>query len=297
MACLRLAYRQFMAQAQDHRQLYIDHPDTILTLIDEKDFVAEIMDAHDSHAVLQSLQVLRAIERIVITQRYYGDFSFREIALRISTALEAHLFENEALCEKLMVQLATTMHYLSINTSLEAHRYGERALPVVISADDIRGLTQHMLQLFALTPTGGTVIPQASEPLTSITGRELFMTFAIDGQQVVENLKFVQEITEPMPYSGDTLSLRGQMLPVINLGQSDDTASFLIVQTPWAGQNKRYAVAIGTDITCNLLFSSPVGRAIDPASSQHPLAPNARECWASTTGNDMVFVDWTQAKA
>lgn len=92
VVCLRIAYRQFMSQSQDYKQLSLDYPDT--TLISEPDFAAELVEAEDARTVLESLATLREIERIVITQRYYGDFSFTEIAeandLKLNTVLSHH---------------------------------------------------------------------------------------------------------------------------------------------------------------------------------------------------------------
>ena len=92
VVCVRLAYRKFMAQAADFNQVYIDAEGT--TLLDESDVANEILQAENTNAVLESLKVLRDIERIVITQRYYGDFSFADIAkhngLKINTVLSHH---------------------------------------------------------------------------------------------------------------------------------------------------------------------------------------------------------------
>ena len=90
--CIRLAYRKFMAQAADFGRVYLDAEGT--TLIDETEVAGEIIQAENVGAVLESLKVLRDIERIVITQRYYGDFSFAEIAeaseLKLNTVLSHH---------------------------------------------------------------------------------------------------------------------------------------------------------------------------------------------------------------
>ena len=92
VACVRLAYRKFMAQTADFNRVYLDAEGT--SLIDEADITDELMRAEDAGAVLESLKVLRDIERIVITQRYYGDFSFAEIAkangLKLNTVLSHH---------------------------------------------------------------------------------------------------------------------------------------------------------------------------------------------------------------
>jgi DNA-directed RNA polymerase specialized sigma24 family protein len=61
--------------------------------------------------VLESLKALRDIERVVITQRYYGDFSFAEIAkvngLKLNTVLSHH---RRAL-DKLRPQLTKLLYF------------------------------------------------------------------------------------------------------------------------------------------------------------------------------------------
>jgi RNA polymerase sigma-70 factor (ECF subfamily) len=92
VACVRLAYRKFMAQASDFKRVYLDAEGT--TLLDEMDIAEEIIRSEDAAAVLESLKVLRDVERVVITQRYYGNFSFAEIAeangLKLNTVLSHH---------------------------------------------------------------------------------------------------------------------------------------------------------------------------------------------------------------
>ena len=92
VTCIRLAYRSFMRQAAEFRRVYLDEDATVL--IDETDIVHEILRVEDSREVLESLKTLRAIERIVIAQRYYGNFSFARIAqangLKLNTVLSHH---------------------------------------------------------------------------------------------------------------------------------------------------------------------------------------------------------------
>jgi len=92
VVCIRMAYRTFMAQAAGFRQLSIDVEGT--SLIDEADIADELLNAEDTNAILESLKVLRDIERIVVTQRYYGDFSFAKIAevngIKLNTVLSHH---------------------------------------------------------------------------------------------------------------------------------------------------------------------------------------------------------------
>jgi len=92
VVCIRLAYRKFMEQASEFQQLSIDSEGT--SLICETDIASEIIQAGNTDAILESLKVLRDIERIVVTQRYYGDFSFAKIAevngLKLNTVLSHH---------------------------------------------------------------------------------------------------------------------------------------------------------------------------------------------------------------
>jgi RNA polymerase sigma-70 factor (ECF subfamily) len=91
VTCIRLGYRVFMAQADSFRQIYADEG---TSLIAESDIADELLRTEKTAAVLESLKVLRDIERVVITQRYYDDFSFAEIAkrngLNINTVLSHH---------------------------------------------------------------------------------------------------------------------------------------------------------------------------------------------------------------
>jgi len=92
VVCIRAAYRYFMAQATEFQNFSIDAEGT--SLIDETDIVNEIIQTEDTEAILESLKTLRDIERIVITQRYYGDFTFAKIAevngLKLNTVLSHH---------------------------------------------------------------------------------------------------------------------------------------------------------------------------------------------------------------
>lgn len=89
---IQLAYRKFMAQSVDFQRVYPDAEGT--SLIAETDVADEIIRAENSAAVLESLKALREIERVVVTQRYYGELSFAEIAktngLKLNTVLSHH---------------------------------------------------------------------------------------------------------------------------------------------------------------------------------------------------------------
>ncbi|MDR0324515.1 MAG: RNA polymerase sigma factor [Oscillospiraceae bacterium] len=109
VVCIRLAYRKFMAQSADFRNTYLDAEGT--SLIDESDIADELLQTEDANAVLESLKVLREIERIVVTQRYYGDFSFAEIAKRNGLKLNTVLSHHRRALGKLRPQLTKLLGY------------------------------------------------------------------------------------------------------------------------------------------------------------------------------------------
>ena len=110
VVCIRRAYRMFMDQAADMQRAYIWGAEGA-SLIDESDIVEELIRAENSSAVLESLQVLRDIERIVITQRYYGDFSFNEIADRNGIKLNTVLSHHRRALAKLRPRLTNLLGY------------------------------------------------------------------------------------------------------------------------------------------------------------------------------------------
>ncbi|MCL2189310.1 MAG: sigma-70 family RNA polymerase sigma factor [Defluviitaleaceae bacterium] len=109
VVCVRLAYRKFMAQGVDFSQMYFDAEGT--SLVDETDIAREIIAAEDAAAVLESLKVLRDIERIVITQRYYGELSFAEIAASNGLKLNTVLSHHRRALGKLRPQLTKLLSY------------------------------------------------------------------------------------------------------------------------------------------------------------------------------------------
>ncbi|MCL2388332.1 MAG: sigma-70 family RNA polymerase sigma factor [Defluviitaleaceae bacterium] len=109
MVCIRLAYRKFMAQATDFQQVYLDAEGT--SLLDETDITSEIIQTENANAVLESLKVLRDIERIVITQRYYGEFSFAEIAAANGLKLNTVLSHHRRALSKLRPQLTKSLGF------------------------------------------------------------------------------------------------------------------------------------------------------------------------------------------
>lgn len=92
VVCLRIAYK-FYKKADTHSKSF-----TTLSIceaeVGEDDFVEDILNGIDAAYVLASLDTLRDMERIVITERYYGECSFKEIAqkhgINLNTILSHH---------------------------------------------------------------------------------------------------------------------------------------------------------------------------------------------------------------
>jgi len=88
-ACLRTAYKVFHRNDIDKKiTVYYD---LTSPLIDEDSFTEEIEKAEDTVFIFESLQTLKQIERVIINERYYKDFSFKEISEKYSINLNTVL--------------------------------------------------------------------------------------------------------------------------------------------------------------------------------------------------------------
>jgi DNA-directed RNA polymerase specialized sigma24 family protein len=89
---VRVAFRYF--KAWDIQKRRVADLDECLAYVSEADFVDDIIRGSDTASVLASLETLKRIEKIIITQRYYSDFTFAEIAaangLKLNTVLTHH---------------------------------------------------------------------------------------------------------------------------------------------------------------------------------------------------------------
>ena len=108
LACIRTAYKVF------HKSDAIDtvlNLEMAMPLIERDDFVDEIASASDTDAILESLQVLKSIEQIIVKERYYGDFTFREISERHGINLNTVLTHHRRALEKLRPVLSLYFEY------------------------------------------------------------------------------------------------------------------------------------------------------------------------------------------
>ena len=120
-ACIRAAYKVFHKSDQDNNIMvsFEDSP-----LIDEDSFVEEIEKAEDCAFIFQSLQTLKQVEQIIIRERYYGEFSFREISERHNINLNTVLSHHRRALEKLRPVLSLYFNYGEQNQG--GNRNGKR---------------------------------------------------------------------------------------------------------------------------------------------------------------------------
>ena len=108
-AVLRMAYKVF--HKHDRECLVLTDFDSAEPLISEDNFIREIEAAEDAAAIFESLQTLKQIERIIITERYYNDFTFREISETHGIKLNTVLSHHRRALEKLRPHLTKYFNY------------------------------------------------------------------------------------------------------------------------------------------------------------------------------------------
>jgi len=108
-AVLRTAYKVF--HKNDKENIILTDFESAEPLISEDIFVREIEAAEDTAVIFASLQVLKQVECIIITERYYNDFSFREISETHGIKLNTVLSHHRRALEKLRPHLAKHFNY------------------------------------------------------------------------------------------------------------------------------------------------------------------------------------------
>lgn len=115
LACIRTAYKVYHRNDRDNNIMVSF--ELTAALIDEDSFVDEIEKADDTALILQSLQTLKQVEQIIINERYYGNFSFREISERHGINLNTVLSHHRRALEKLRPVLSLYFDYSEKNYS------------------------------------------------------------------------------------------------------------------------------------------------------------------------------------
>ena len=103
-SCIRRAYKVFKALDTDKfKTLSLE---SSLYFLSEADVVDEIIQSADTKAVLDSLEILKAVEKVVIKGRYYGELKFSKIAEELGLNLKTVISHHRRALEKLRPHLS-----------------------------------------------------------------------------------------------------------------------------------------------------------------------------------------------
>ena len=219
----------------------------------------------------------------------------RKMSERILGLTERALFGEEEIKPDDVRDVGTQLNLLALNSAIETSKVGFRGKPAVACVEDIRNIAYELTVLFdgnhAPKRYEG-VVPYPKTGMTSVAHHNEFLLLNIGGVAIVEPVANVKEINMCDAERTDSrIKLRGMEFPLIDafamLGKTQAEPAYVILYTPWAEQNKTYAVA--ADVSC--LFFSPTG-APAAAPADAPLAGYAREFWESENDMPFLFMDW-----
>lgn len=216
----------------------------------------------------------------------------RTIANFIQKQVERAIFDNDEIQPNNMRSIAFHLNILTLNCAFECSKIGERCKPAVVCDEDIRLLAREISNLF-----GGNskkyegLIPLPKERIKSIDDTKEFLLLKIAGIDVVEYLANIEEVCTDLERTDTHVKLRGMEVPLIDvcdlLNKLPQGSTYVIFRTPWAKQNKVYAVA--ADINC--IFHSSIGIP-KRIPKNTPLSPYLREYWESENEMPFMFMNW-----
>jgi len=217
----------------------------------------------------------------------------RQMANMIYELVDRALFEGDDIGHGKVRDIAFMIDLLALNSAIESHRNGWQGKAAAVCAEDIRNLAQEVAKILdsnAELPYSAAA-PSPKDRITSVDKGQCFLHLDIGGVSVVELLDNIKEICWDSERMGNYVKLRGQEIPLIDgfkrLGKTQDKLTYVFLHTPWAEQNKTYAVAANVIH----LFYSPIGTPVN-APPGTPLAEYVRECWESDNDMPFLFMDW-----
>jgi chemotaxis signal transduction protein len=237
----------------------------------------------------------------------------RKMAEKMQEAIERALFEDGEINKGMMHDIAYMLNLLAVNSTIEAHHWGEKGRQASVHSEEIRVLAYTVSKEMSderndkeqKEETEGnrqSYMPYPKNPLSTVKEQQKLILFTIAGIPVMETLINVKEVGRIAEEHNDNrmkLKLRGKELPFINasriLGKplensSNSSNEYIIVRTPWAERDEFYAVAADC---FNGIMASPVGTPVEPPADM-PLAQYVRECWENENGEPFYFMDWTK---
>ena len=221
----------------------------------------------------------------------------RKLANRINDMVEKTMFGEEEIKQDELVHVATMLTYLSLNSAIAALRKGQRGKQVAVCAEEVRQMAMGLVSLLkGEHARQETIIPLPLYPLSSVDNRICFLQFSVNGIRFVENVNNIKEVVygKWVERTDTCIKVRGTEIPLVDgfqmLGKPQDILNYVILRTPWAEQDKIYAVA-SEDFSVNTIFYSPIGRPMN-APYDMPLAAYVRECWEAEDGSPFYFMNW-----
>ena len=219
----------------------------------------------------------------------------RKMADKVNEVVERTAFDGADIDKEQIVPLALMLNLLALNSAIASFRLGHLGKQAAVCADDVRNLAYEIVCLFdkeAADKAKQFIHPWPKYPLTSINKGE-YLHLYVGGLHILESLDNVKEVCGYMVRKDSVINLRGMELPLVDcykmIGKTQETPIYVIMWTPWAKQNKTYAVTAEV----KGLHFSPIGRHMEPPDDM-PLAKYVRECWENENGELFYFMDWTK---
>jgi len=218
----------------------------------------------------------------------------RSMANKIYELVEKALFEGDDIGHGKIGEIAFMLNLLALNSAIESHQSGWQGKAAAVCAEDIGNLAQDVAKLLD-TNAGlpySEVAPSPKSRITSVDTSQCFIHLDIGGVSVVELLDNIKEICIGVENLGSHANIRGMKLPLIDgfkmLDKTQENpTTYVVLYTPWAEQNKTYAVAANV----LHLFYSPIGTPVN-APTNTPLVEYVREYWESENDMPFLFMDW-----
>ena len=203
-----------------------------------------------------------------------------------------------------IADFAVMLKFLSTNAMFEIMRVAETNMEfnipksMAVFADEMRNLAHNINELAEKTAWDKPfTIPEMANPSRS-TAIGHFFKYSINGYSLIENANLIREVclTQRADIEGESFSIRGQKMPVINfykrleLPYDAERQTVMIVclnGNPWGNV---FAVPID-DLDISAIFTSRNGIAVQP-QKDHKFAGFSRECWDAVGNDQFIFIDW-----
>jgi len=222
----------------------------------------------------------------------------RKMANKYQKIVEQSLFEDEEINLDIIRRAAFHLNLLALNSVIECENIGLRSKPAAVCVEDIRNLAYDISVLFDENSAkeygyhGSTAIPKCR--IKSVNESKGFLLLNIAGVYVTELITNVKEVCWGVEHIDTFYKLRNREISLIDgykmLGKPHEKrTTYVILNTPWATQNKLYAVA--AEVAC--IFFSTIGTP-GSAPGNTPLAEYTREYWESENDMPFLFMDWSK---